>query len=574
MLLSARSRSAWWSLLKTTKGPAVTAIHSVSREAIPIRSQVELEPLMWENDRAGWMLRDLLGGVLGEYLDTIWISGGLDVAVRGVKLWDATGATDVSSGDLLLTVGMHTGELSGVLDAAARAGAAAVVIKRPSNPGWVRSEAQRVGVTVLAAPPELPWDDVQRTIMTVIPTAATAWNPLGGMPISDLFSLADAAVAALGGPVEIDDADMCVLAYSHHDHEIDELRRSSILSRQPPAAFMDWFRQSGLLRRVRAAERPVRVEPAGHHPRLVAPIRAGREFLGFVWVAEAEHELGTTQEILLAEIARIASGRIVSLRTAGDSDHRLRAHLLRSVLDGTGSPTALSDLLSPDDDASFRLVGFGARDGALEAPIRHMLVRDIIAVRGETPRESGCVVAVSGQVYVLCRDSGRTVEDARVFAREIADQAAAQLRVDVIAAVGQPLSDLAELPKARGDVERLLKMTFADEKDRVRAAEDAWSKTLLAELRELITRQHPHLLHGPIEWLNEHDHERGTEYLDSLRCYFDAQCDLTEAARKLCVHRNTLRYRIGRIRELCGLNVYDPAERLVAELQLRLIRNY
>lgn len=344
MLLSARSRSAWWSLLKTTKGPAVTAIHSVSREAIPIRSQVELEPLMWENDRAGWMLRDLLGGVLGEYLDTIWISGGLDVAVRGVKLWDATGATDVSSGDLLLTVGMHTGELSGVLDAAARAGAAAVVIKRPSNPGWVRSEAQRVGVTVLAAPPELPWDDVQRTIMTVIPTAATAWNPLGGMPISDLFSLADAAVAALGGPVEIDDADMCVLAYSHHDHEIDELRRSSILSRQPPAAFMDWFRQSGLLRRVRAAERPVRVEPAGHHPRLVAPIRAGREFLGFVWVAEAEHELGTTQEILLAEIARIASGRIVSLRTAGDSDHRLRAHLLRSVLDGTGSPTALSDL--------------------------------------------------------------------------------------------------------------------------------------------------------------------------------------------------------------------------------------
>ncbi|MFB9730335.1 PucR family transcriptional regulator [Haloechinothrix salitolerans] len=520
------------------------------------------------------MVRDLLGGVLGEYLETIWIACGFDVSVRGVKLWDTVGATDVSADDLVLAVGLYAGDLPLVLDAAARAGAAAVVVKRPRNPAWVRSEAQRAGVTVLAAPPELPWDDLHRTITTVLPTVPTVWNPLGGMPISDLFSLADAAVAALGGPVEIDDADMCLLAYSHRDHELDELRRTSILSRQPPEAFMEWFRQSGLLRRVRATDRPVRVEPAGHHPRLVAPIRAGREFLGFVWVAEGEHELGQRQETMLAEIAKIASGRIVRLRTSGDSEHRLRAHLLRSALDGTGASAALADVLRPDDGASFRLVGFGARDGELDASLRHMLVRDIIAVTGEAKHEPGCVVTVSGNVYVLCQEDGRTLDDARAFAGEVAKQAASQLRVDVIASVGQPLSDLAELPRARGDVDRLLAMTSRDDDVRVRAAEDAWSTTLLAELRELIVGKHPHLLQGPIEWLNELDRERSTEYLDSLRCYFDAQCDLTEAARRLCVHRNTLRYRIGRIRELCGLNVYEPTERLVAELQLRLMSEY
>ena len=42
------------------------------------------------------------------------------------------------------------------------------------------------------------------------------------------------------------------------------------------------------------------------------------------------------------------------------------------------------------------------------------------------------------------------------------------------------------------------------------------------------------------------------------------------ASKRLCVHRNTLRYRLRRIQERCGLNLDDPDERLVAELHLRL----
>ena len=67
------------------------------------------------------------------------------------------------------------------------------------------------------------------------------------------------------------------------------------------------------------------------------------------------------------------------------------------------------------------------------------------------------------------------------------------------------------------------------------------------------------------------DQVKGTDYLSTLSVYFDCGGDLTTAAKKLFLHRNTLKYRLGRIRELTGLNLEDSVERLVAQLQVRAL---
>jgi DNA-binding PucR family transcriptional regulator len=43
----------------------------------------------------------------------------------------------------------------------------------------------------------------------------------------------------------------------------------------------------------------------------------------------------------------------------------------------------------------------------------------------------------------------------------------------------------------------------------------------------------------------------------------------SEARR--CVHRNTVRYRISRLRKLCNTDLLSPVERLVLELQVNLL---
>jgi DNA-binding PucR family transcriptional regulator len=93
---------------------------------------------------------------------------------------------------------------------------------------------------------------------------------------------------------------------------------------------------------------------------------------------------------------------------------------------------------------------------------------------------------------------------------------------------------------------------------------------VLLRLEEL-ARAHPELAIGRIGPMLEQDAARGTSWVPTLKAYFDAYGDMAAAAALVNVHPNTFRYRIRRITELFGIDLTDPDERLVAELQLRFV---
>ena len=57
----------------------------------------------------------------------------------------------------------------------------------------------------------------------------------------------------------------------------------------------------------------------------------------------------------------------------------------------------------------------------------------------------------------------------------------------------------------------------------------------------------------------------------TLRAYLDCFGDVPRAAERISVHPNTFRYRMRRLVELFDLDLDDPDERMVLELQLRLL---
>ena len=81
----------------------------------------------------------------------------------------------------------------------------------------------------------------------------------------------------------------------------------------------------------------------------------------------------------------------------------------------------------------------------------------------------------------------------------------------------------------------------------------------------------PYLRAGRVELLRQHDQRKGTSYVETLTAYFDAFGYVPLAAKAIFVHPNTFRYRLRRLTELSGLDLDDPVERLVAELQLRIL---
>ncbi len=52
------------------------------------------------------------------------------------------------------------------------------------------------------------------------------------------------------------------------------------------------------------------------------------------------------------------------------------------------------------------------------------------------------------------------------------------------------------------------------------------------------------------------------ELVKTIQVYLDAQCEFSETARKLFVHRNTVKYRIEKIEELLNCSLRDPDDSL------------
>ncbi|WSQ32070.1 helix-turn-helix domain-containing protein [Streptomyces sp. NBC_01230] len=97
--------------------------------------------------------------------------------------------------------------------------------------------------------------------------------------------------------------------------------------------------------------------------------------------------------------------------------------------------------------------------------------------------------------------------------------------------------------------------------------EDVRGTANLLLLGEAVTADR-RLQDGPVHRLRAHDQRRGTAYTETLAAYLDAFGDTAAASRELNIHTNTLRYRMGRIRDLTGLDLGDPYERLNAAVQL------
>ena len=89
----------------------------------------------------------------------------------------------------------------------------------------------------------------------------------------------------------------------------------------------------------------MRLEGGGLGAAIAAPVKAGSELLGSIWVAEGDVELGAAAEQELARIAERAAVDLISHRISDHLKCRLRGAFVREVLEEPASgrgPTSTS----------------------------------------------------------------------------------------------------------------------------------------------------------------------------------------------------------------------------------------
>jgi hypothetical protein len=365
--------------------------------------------------------------------------------------------------------------------------------------------------------------------------------------------------------VAIEDLSQHVLAYSNlEDQRIDPLRRRGILDRRVPVGPRD----AELYRRVLATDGVVRFAQHGEElPRAAIAIRAGTLPLGTVWAIEGERGLSRQAEQAILDGAQLAALHMLRARSAFDIDRFRRGELLRALLEASRPPEDSWSRLGLTPEQAVCLVGLAPAwsPGADGGPLLTHVAREVGRLAGAL-RPDAAVTTAARAVYVLV--SGR---DARPAARRLAERLVQDvtraLEGSVHAGVSSERRGAHAITSLRHEVDQVLRVSAGGMRPApVAAFEDVRSQVLLIGIADELDRR-PELRQPALAGLP--GGPRG-ELAGSVLAWLESGQSVAEAAARLHVHPNTLRYRLRRFSELAGLDLDDPDERLAVWLELRL----
>lgn len=499
-------------------------------------------------------------------LQVVAAPSGMSVVATSVAIWDPSTIDALRGGEVVLAVGVAAdgSMVTQLFEAAVRANAAAVVLKDSLEIQWAKAQAIRTGIALITIPRDLSWESSYAEIRAVIGAANS-----GGLTKfcgTDLFQVAEALSREVGSVVVIQDAQMRVVAHAlPDDWEPDSGLLEWIGRRSFPQSARGWFGQPGQWERVKESHGAIRVETSDDRYWWVMPVRAGAEVLGFLWlVSQAQHAVGDLSATC-GEYCAVASVMLLRRRSASDHGWGFYDQLLAGVLQGTDS----AEVLRGDRRLQEEMRLVAVTGAAVLGPIKRVHAESLLTARLLRLEPDALVAVVGSTLYALVA----TRPDAEVeqLCRELINHANHHVGRQPHCVYGRPLHSVVDLPAARAEVDRVLSAISHGNSDlHIASTSSSGALTVLYELGGLL-RERPHLLSGRIQVLIDSDAVRNTDYVATLFAYFDAACDLPRAARALFVHRNTLRYRLRKIVELSGLDLEDPVERLIAELQLRLL---
>jgi hypothetical protein len=515
-------------------------------------------------------LEELVRTIGSEVVEVECAPAGLGIPISATVLddpGDPTGPAATPGGILMLIAP----DLEVVAPAVARARAGqfcALVVKRHGRSlGALVTASEQAGLAVLTVADEIPWRHLDALIASVLASGVRERTESDDARGEELFSVANAVAAVVGGSVAIEDLGQHVLAYSSIEGQrIDVLRRQGILDRRVPRGPQD----QEMYRQVLSAPGVVRFPQLGEDlPRAAAAIRAGSLPLGTLWAIEGEAGLSAQAEAAVLDGARLAALHMLRSRNALDLDRLRRGELLRALLEDAHRPEHPWSRLgfAPSDRAC--LIGLSpawsrdSADGLLTTNVAREIGRICSALRPDAP-----VVTIARGIYVLLAGPQPAPAARRLADRLVSDGSRA-LGGQIYAALSSEGAGARAVPGLRDEVDHVLRVNAGGlTAPEVATLGEVRTQLLLLHLRDELDRR-PELADPGLAVLLAHDERRHGELSMSLLAWLEADQNVQAAATRLHVHPNTLRYRLRRGAEIANIDLSDPDQRLAAWLQLR-----
>jgi purine catabolism regulator len=251
------------------------------------------------------------------------------------------------------------------------------------------------------------------------------------------------------------------------------------------------------------------------------------------------------------------------------AEERLRGDFVSNML--AGPPGDLSAAMQRGQELGYSLaLPHAAVLLNLEDASPNVLARASAALQSELTRRNVAAPISRRESGVLCMlpISGPT------RARDLVEQLRERLVVDypkLVMAVGTQALSLSEWRRSVEEAEQALllgRQLFGTK--RVLAFSDLGVYRLLVRLRE--TPELWTFYRETLSKLAEYDQRQGADLIKTLDAYFSHLGNLRATSEALHVHRNTLLYRLERIKEISGMDLDNAEEHFALWLALRAHR--
>lgn len=512
----------------------------------------------------------------------------VDALIDTVVIHDALDDAMPMRRALVLGVGVKDPhEIAALLAALREQEATALVLRAPVDvDGPVATASAATGVPVLALTRGASWAQLAAMLRALIAEGDLGQqetSSVGSTATGDLFAIANAVSTLLDAPVTIEDRSSRVLAFSSRQDEADGPRVETILGRQVPDRYMRELEERGVFRELYRSVDPIDVAPVKTDgsgpaiPRVAYAVRAGDEILGSIWVA-VQKPLTSDRLRALKDAAKLVALHMLQQRAGADVERRLRADLVAAALEGgPGANDALARLRLSDHQCVVLALSTVEPEEQTDATDARLLgerhrIADAFAMHLGAVYPRSAVAMIGDVVYAV---AGVRAEqpDADLRAARVATDFLGRLgsAADVLVAVGAIAEDGAALPLSRQSADRALRVLRNGRRQgSVVLFTAVQMEALLVEVADL-ARARGERPTGPVSLLIEHDRERGTHLVETLKSWLDSFGDVATASARVFTHPNTFRYRLRRLSETSGLDLTDPDARFSAMVQLRLL---
>lgn len=400
-----------------------------------------------------------------------------------------------------------------------------------------------------------------------------------------LSSIARVLSQLVGNPVAIENINFRILAYAGSTDRLDPVWRESILLKRKPERFLDHPTIRKEIHQLTAGKKPSRLGPVTEletMSRVVVPVMAGTEHLGYVFVLEVERELQEQDLVTLEQAATIIALEMSKNIAILEARRRVEGNFLDDLFFGQIESEEMISRraaylgLDPDLPSMVAVVDIDQLEEyirnqrANESSIQKIRldIRDLIAAVVADRGVRAFMTEASDSLIVVFQpvDSG--------FDWEILEE--------LLNRVGKKHEGLSlsigVSPVTKGF--RNLTLSFTKAKQSLLLGKKIFPQKKI-HLYENLSFYQLFLSPKPedevktyyretVARLVEYDLRHRTSLAHTLEVFLGSYGNKKEAAVKLFVHRNTLSRQIKKIEELLGVDLDDGEVRFRLQLGLKV----